>query len=1055
MIFKRLALVALAAVSMDISAYSAKTKELPDWQNPQVVQRNRLPMSSYFETDGLKLSLSGTWDFRWYETIDSRSRDFYALSYDASDWDTMPVPGMWELNGYGHPVYKNVGWAWSGHYQNNPPFPSDWHNYAGQYRRTFTIDEKWTGKDIFLHIGSATSNVRVGVNGKEVGYSEDSKLEARFDITRYVKTGENLIALEIFRWCDGTYLEDQDFWRLTGLARDVYVYSREKNRIEDVKVNASASGEAVVKVEVSRPVTSVAVELFDSFGNKVAVENESKAPKMERSERGNNMLTYSFTVPQVKQWSAEEPWLYTLRLTAYDKKGKTERTDIEIGFRDVCIEGVNLKVNGQPVLIKGVNRHEMNPYKGYVVSEEDMIRDIRIMKQLNINAVRTCHYPNDPLWYSLCDRYGIYVMDEANVESHGMGYGKESLANDPDFEHAHVERVVRMVQRDYNHPSVIMWSLGNEAGYGPNFVKSYEAVKAIDPLRPVHYERAEGAPHTDVISIMYSDYAWCEKYSLSDHERPLILCEYAHAMGNSLGGLKEYWDLIRKYPKFQGAFIWDFVDQALWWPVDPEKYGTDHVFVYGGDFNDYDPSDNSFCCNGVIAADRTYHPHAYEVAYQYRNIHTSAADAWDRVNVLNENFFIDLSRYMLEWDVEVNGRKVLSGVQNCPSVAPQQTETVELGFTYDEIADAAGMADLLGSDVYLNLRYVLKRADSLLPAGYEVAYDQICLNEADLPVFRNMSGLPSYENDGQMHSFSGLMAFEGPRADRVAPWTADFDAETGALVSYTMNGKEMLKAPLVPSVTRACTENDLGAGFDKRVFTLWRFPEFKVADFAVEAAEDCYKVMISYLPFHEIAAVKLEYRIYADGAIAGTEMLVDAGKLDKDRIPFLPRFGMQMAMGGEYSTFEFFGLGPHENYIDRATSAVVGHYVQRVEDQYHYGYVRPQESGTKTQLKWVKVLDDNGAGFEITSDVRFSASALPFSTQELDLRYQDNNQAHSLELKPLAFDDQRSLGKTWVCFDLAQQGLGCVNSWGAWPMDKYLIDAQPMTFNFFICPVNN
>ena len=1040
---------------MCISAHAAKMNELPDWQNPQVVQRNRLPMSSYFETDGLKLSLSGTWDFRWYETVDSRAKDFYTLTYDASEWDTMPVPGMWELNGYGHPVYKNVGWAWSGHYQNNPPFPADWHNYAGQYRRTFTIDEKWAGKDVFLHIGSATSNVRVWVNGKEVGYSEDSKLEARFDITRYVKPGENLIALEIFRWCDGTYLEDQDFWRLTGIARDVYVYSREKNRIEDVKVNASASGEAVVKIEVSRPVTFVDVELFDSFGNKVAVENESKSAKVERSDRGNSLLTYSFTVPQVKQWSAETPYLYTLRLTAFDKKGKTERTNIEIGFRDVCIEGVNLKVNGQPVLIKGVNRHEMNPYKGYVVTEEDMIRDIQIMKQLNINAVRTCHYPNDPLWYSLCDRYGLYVMDEANVESHGMGYGKESLANDPSFEFAHVDRVSRMVQRDYNHPSIIMWSLGNEAGYGPNFVKSYEAAKTIDPLRPVHYERAEGAPHTDVISIMYSDYAWCEKYSLSAHERPLILCEYAHAMGNSLGGLKEYWDLIRKYPKFQGAFIWDFVDQALWWPVDSEKYGTDHVFVYGGDFNDYDPSDNSFCCNGVIAADRTYHPHAYEVAYQYRNIHTSAAGAWDMVNVFNENFFIDLSRYILEWDVEVNGCKVLSGVQNCPSVAPQQAEAVGLGFTYDDVACAAGMADLLGSDVYLNVRYVLKRADSLLPAGYEVAYDQICLNEADLPLFRNSSGLPSYENEGQKHVFSGLMTFEGPRADRVASWTADFDAETGALVSYTMNGKEMLQAPLMPSVTRACTENDLGAGFDKRIFALWRFPEFKVSDFAVEAAEDCYKVLVSYVPFHEIAAVKMEYRIYADGAIAGREMLVDAGKLDKDRIPFLPRFGMQMAMGGEYSTFEFFGLGPHENYSDRATSALVGHYVQRVEDQYHYGYVRPQESGTKTQLKWVKVLDDNGAGFEITSDVKFSASALPFSTQELDLRYQDNNQAHSLELKPLAFDDQRSLGKTWVCFDLVQQGLGCINSWGAWPLPQYLVDAQPMTFNFFIRPVNN
>ena len=458
---KQFTLVLFAAFAICISVDAAKTTDLPDWQNPQVIQRNRIPMSSYFETDGLKLSLNGTWDFCWYESIDARSKDFFRLDFDASCWDTMPVPGLWELNGYGHPVYKNVGWAWSGHYQNNPPFPADWHNYAGQYRRTFIIDESWKGKDVFLHIGSATSNVRVWVNGKEVGYSEDSKLEARFDITKFVKPGENLIALEIFRWCDGTYLEDQDFWRLTGLARDVYVYSREKNRIEDIKVNAAASGEAVVRVEVSRPVTSVAFDVYDPFGQKVAVENESASPKMERTERGNTLLTYTFTVPQVKQWSAEEPWLYNLELTAYDKKGKTEKTSLEIGFRDVCIEGSNLKVNGKPVLIKGVNRHEMNPYKGYVVSEEDMIRDIQIMKQLNINSVRTCHYPNDPLWYSLCDRYGLYVMDEANVESHGMGYGKESLANDPTFELAHVERVTRMVQRDYNHPSVIMWSLGN------------------------------------------------------------------------------------------------------------------------------------------------------------------------------------------------------------------------------------------------------------------------------------------------------------------------------------------------------------------------------------------------------------------------------------------------------------------------------------------------------------------------------------------------------------------------------------------------------------------
>lgn len=1039
---------------MGMSAYAAKT-ELPDWQNPQVIQRNRIPMSSYFETDGLKLSLNGTWDFCWYESIDSRSKDFFTENFDASSWDTMPVPGLWELNGYGDPVYKNVGWAWSGHYKNNPPFPSDWHNYAGQYRRTFTLDEQWKGKDIFLHIGSATSNVRVWVNGKEVGYSEDSKLEARFNITKFVRTGENLIALEIFRWCDGTYLEDQDFWRLTGLSRDVYVYSREKNRIEDIKVTASASGEAVVKVEVSKPVTSVAIELYDPFGQKVAVENESASPEKARTERGNTLLTYTFTVPQVKQWSAEEPWLYALKLTAYDKKGKTEKTSLEIGFRDVCIEGSNVKVNGKPVLIKGANRHEMNPYKGYVVSEEDMIRDIQIMKQLNINAVRTCHYPNDPLWYTLCDRYGLYVMDEANVESHGMGYGKESLANDPSFELAHVERLTRMVQRDYNHPSVIMWSLGNEAGYGPNFVKSYEAAKALDPLRPVHYERAEGAPYTDVISIMYSDYAWCEKYSLSAHERPLILCEYAHAMGNSLGGLKEYWDLIRKYPKFQGGFIWDFVDQALYWPADASKYGTDHIFVFGGDFNDYDPSDGSFCSNGIIAADRTLHPHAYEVAYQYRSIHTSAADAWDKIKVYNENFFIDLSRYMLEWDVEVDGNKVLSGVEPRLSVAPQQTEIVDLGFTYDEIASAIGAQDLLGFDVYLNVRYVLKRADSLLPAGHQVAYDQICLNEADLPVFMNKTGRPSYEAEDQKHVFSGIMDFDGTNADRMTPWTAEFDAQSGSLVSYTMSGKEMLKDPLMPSVTRACTENDLGAGFDTRSFVIWRFPEFKVADFVVEAAADCYKVTVEYAPIKDVASIKVVYSIYADGTIAGTESLVDAGKLDPENIPFLPRFGMQMTMSGEYSNLEFFGLGPFENYVDRASSALMGHYVQRVEDQYHYGYVRPQESGTKTQLKWMKVVDDNGAGFKITSDVRFSGSALPFTAKEMDIRSSGTNQVHSLELKGLAYEGERSLGKTHVCFDLAQQGLGCVNSWGAWPLDQHLIPAQPMTFNFVIRPVNN
>ena len=1046
---KRIMTAVLCVISLSMAAVAsaaAKKASMPAWQDPQVVQQNRIPMSSHFETDGLKLMLNGVWDFNWNEDMNTRPMNFYALDYDASGWDTMPVPGMWELNGYGDPVYLNVGYAWRGHYKNNPPFPADWHNYVGQYRRTFTIDESWSGKDIFLHIGSATSNVRVWVNGKEVGYSEDSKLEARFDITKYVKQGENLIALEIFRWCDGTYLEDQDFWRFAGILRDVYVFSREKKRLEDINVLASASGQASLRAEVSKGVTEVSFEILDPSGENVA---SVKIPVVK------NVAEAEITVPSVKQWSAETPWLYTLKVASFDKKGQTESTSFEIGFRDVCIKNGQLLVNGQPVLIKGANRHEMNPYKGYVVSEADMIQDIQIMKQLNINAVRTCHYPDDPLWYTLCDRYGLYVVAEANIESHGMGYGKESLANDPQYETAHLERIRRAVQRDRNHPSVIIWSLGNEAGNGPNFHKGYDLVKTMDPSRPVQYERAEFDYNTDIFCPMYWDHKGSERYVSSNPERPLIQCEYAHAMGNSMGGLKEYWDLVRKYPSYQGGFIWDFVDQALWWPADAEKYGTDHIFVYGGDFNDYDPSDNSFCCNGIIAADRTLHPHAYEVAYQYRSILTSAAPeavAEGKVTVYNENFFIDLSRYMAEWDITVDGLTVLAGSVSMPKIAPQQTQEVALGFSCEDIMDAAGLKSLEAHDVYLNVRYALRRADGLLEAGYEVAYDQICMNEAALPVFANHSGLPEYGMDEARHTFSGIMTYEGSDNIRVSPWKAVFDASNGSLVSYILGEKELVEVPLAPCFARAVTENDLGAGQQRRL-AIWRDAEFKVASFNVEQADFCYRVNVEYAPIGEAAVVRMVYDIYADGTIAAKEEMSDAGKLAETIM--LPRFGMQFAMPGEFSTFEFFGLGPHENYIDRWSSALMGHYVQRVEDQYHYGYVRPQESGTKTQIRWMKVLDDNGAGFEITSDVKFSASALPFSWKEMDVRKMGNNQAHSLELKALAHEDDRANGKTWVNFDLAQMGLACVNSWGAWPLEEHRVKAQPYEFNFVIRPVNN
>ena len=1045
----KLLLTALAAGSVFNVAHSREAK-LPVWHDPEVVQVNREPMKTTFETDGLKLSLNGVWQFNWNETAESRPLDFFKVAYDDASWGTMPVPGMWELNGYGDPVYKNVGYAWCGHYANNPPIPASEHNYVGQYRRTFVLGEEWTGKDIFLHIGSATSNVRVWVNGKEVGYSEDSKLEARFNITKYVKTGENLIALEIFRWCDGTYLEDQDFWRMSGLARDTYVFSREKDRIEDIRVIADASGLANVITEVSRNVTSVEFTICDPFDKEVA------SATIKPVKRGVSVAQADFQLPSVRLWSAETPWLYTLKVTSYNKRGATETTSIKFGFRDIHIENGQLLVNGQPVLIKGANRHELNPYKGYVVSESDMIQDILIMKQLNINAVRTCHYPNDPLWYSLCDKYGLYVVDEANNESHGMGYGKESLAHRADYEHAHLERVKRMVQRDFNHPSIIVWSLGNEAGHGANFMKAYEMVKEMDPTRPVQYERAEGGPGTDIACPMYFDYDQCVNYVSRDPStiKPFIQCEYAHAMGNSLGGLAEYWDIIRKYPTYQGGFIWDFVDQALWWPADAQKYGTDHVFVFGGDFNDYDPSDNSFCCNGIIAADRTYHPHAYEVAYQYRSILTSPTEEVQKgkVKVYNENFFIDLSRYNMNWVVEVNGDAVLSGCFKMPAVAPGQTQEFDLGFNEADIMEVCGVNDLSGLNIYLNVGYTLNRADGILPAGWEVAYDQLCVQDPDLDVFMNLSGLPEYHEADGKHVFSGDMEYAGASGVRVSPWKATFDSVEGALVSFTLGGKEMIKSPLQPCFARAITENDHGAGQQKRQ-KHWRNPSLEVVSFDVNTTDSCYRVDVEFTPIKDFAKVIMTYNIYADGTIEGYENFKDAGNLANGKL--MTRIGMELAMPGEYSTFEFFGLGPHENYSDRCSSSLVDHYVQRVEDQYHYGYVRPQESGTKSQLRWARVLDDNGAGLEISSDVKFFASALPFHWREMDVEQLGNPQAHSLELKAKAYENQRSLGTTWVNFDLTQLGLGCINSWGAWPSRDHWVIPQEYLFHFILRPVNN
>ena len=1011
---------------------AAKT-DLEPWQDPNVFEENRMPMRATFvSAQQQTMSLNGLWKFYFNPTIEGRLKGFEAVGYDDSAWGEIPVPGLWDLNGYCDPMYVNAGYPWSGHYKNNPPYPALEHNYVGQYRRTFTIDPSWIGKQICLNIGSATSNVRVWVNGKMVGYSEDSKLEARFDLTKYVHAGENLIALEVFRWCDGTYLEDQDFWRFAGIARGVEIYTREKERIEDVHVTGWADGRLKVHVEVTKGIRLVDLEVIDANGRgKLAVDGIKVV---------NGVVDFETEVPDPALWSAETPNLYTLTVRADTRKEAVDFTEILFGFRTVEIVGNQLLVNGKPILIKGTDRHELSPTGGYVVTEEEMIRDIRIMKELNINAVRTSHYPNDPRWLALCDKYGLYVVDEGNIESHGMGYGSETLAKNPLFAAAHLARDSRMVKRDFNHPSVIIWSMGNEAGAGPNFEACYDWIKAYDPSRPVQYEQAvigrerRSLRYTDIYCPMYSSPDGDRAY-LQHADKPLIQCEYAHAMGNSMGNFKEYWDLIRSEPAYQGGFIWDFVDQALYWPSKAE--GTDHIFIFGGDLNDYDPSDGSFNCNGIIAADRTWHPHAYEVRYQYRNILTTAGDRPGVVKVYNENFFTDLSRYRLLWALEADGKSVRTGVVDKLDVAPQATQTLDLGI--------GNLPD--GEVVTLTVRYQLKEADPLLPAGHEVAYDQLVLrDEPILPVGTSepVKGIVKSEETASAFGFSGAVARAGTLTIRYATWEVSIDKRIGALTSYKLDGKEMISAPMLPCFDRALVENDLGAGFQRR-FSLWRKIDFQVASITAKPVGNACQVDVEFVPIDGKARVKVAYLVDPNGQVAVSESMEDAGGLADAQ--FLFRFGMRFAMPGRYSELDFFGLGPWENYSDRCSAALLGRYRQRVEDQYHYGYARSQESGTHTGMRWMRLLDEAGSGLVLNAPTPFSASALPFSLEDLDTH------VHSLELKAKAHENERSRGTTYVHMDLAQMGVGGITSWGTWPLQDYLLPAKPYDFVFTLAPV--
>ena len=1022
-----------ALASVGLTAFAQQ----PEWQDPNVNAINRAAMhTNYFayesEQAALKgcrlasdnyMALNGTWKFNWVQNADQRPTDFYKVDFNDKGWDNIQVPGVWELNGYGDPIYVNVGYPWRSQYKNNPPYVPTVNNHVGTYRKEIELPADWKGRQIMAHFGSVTSNMYLWVNGKFVGYSEDSKLEAEFDLTKYLRPGKNIIAFQVFRWCDGTYLEDQDFFRYSGVGRDCYLYTRTANHIEDIRITPDLDAQykdGTLQIDIQmKGKGTVDLKLLDKEGKEVTTAQV----------KGSGKQTASMTVSNPAKWTAETPNLYTLVANLQENGKIIESIPVKVGFRKIELKNGQILVNGQAVLFKGADRHEMDPDKGYVVSKERMIQDIKRMKELNINAVRTCHYPDNNLWYDLCDEYGIYVVAEANIESHGMGYGDETLAKNPLFAKAHLERNQRNVQRGYNHPSIIFWSLGNEAGFGPNFEACYKWIKAEDKTRAVQYEQAGTNEYTDIFCPMYYSYESCENYSKGNIDKPLIQCEYAHAMGNSQGGFKEYWDLVRKYPKYQGGFIWDFVDQsARWYTKDGKEF-----YGYGGDFNRYDASDNNFQNNGLISPDRVPNPHAHEVGYIYQNIWVKPVDLQKgEISIYNENFFRDLSDFYAEWQLLANGEVLQSGIINDLKVGPQQTVNQKLNYTLDNICPC--------KEVLLNVAFKLKNTETLLPAGFAVAQQQLSVREYKAPenlltekkIAHDYTPAPVVEDNDSYY-----LIVKGEN------FHIDFERRSGYLSLYDVNGLSILDegAQLTPNFWRAPTDNDMGAGLQKK-YLAWKNPEIKLTSLE-HATENGLVVVTAKYDMPTVSAkLTLTYRINKEGAIEVTQSMTT----DKNaKVSNMFRFGMRAALNKNLSNIQYYGRGPIENYSDRNNSTNIGKYAQTVDEQF-YSYIRPQETGTKTNIRWWNQTNKGGNGIQLVGKTPFSASALHYTMESLDDGL-EKDQRHS-ELVP-------QTDCVNFCIDKVQMGLGCVNSWGALPLDKYMVPYQDYEFTFVIKPIQN
>ena len=1032
-----------------------------EWHDLQVNEINRLPLHTLhfaydpndFPGTGAEyldkkqsmnyMSLDGTWKFNWVANADQRPTDFYKTDLDDSKWKNIQMPGNWEMLGYGQPEYVNVGFGWRGHFDQQPPAVPTKDNHVGSYRREINIPANWDGKRVIAHFGSVTSNIYLYVNGQFAGYAEDSKVAAEFDITPYLKKGKNLIAFQTFRWCDGSWCEDQDFWRLSGPARENYLYARSKDhRLLDVRVETELKNnykDGALNITAKLQGNTLAYfGLYDPDGKEVIVTGTDNVR--------NGVAKYQLRVKNVRKWSAETPNLYTLVVSPIQNGGQYapyEIIQVKVGFRKVEIKNKQLLVNGQPVLLKGANRHEIDPDAGYNVSEQRMIQDIMMMKRLNINAVRTCHYPDDPRWYDLCDKYGLYVVAEANQESHGFQYGDDAAAKKPEFAKQILERNQHNVSMFFNHPSIITWSLGNETVMGDNFIQAYKWVKSQDKTRPVQYEQARRGEGTDIFCPMYYPVSACEKYAKDPNSpMPLIQCEYNHTMGNSGGNLSDYWDLVRKYPIFQGGFDWDFVDQALHrkivkpMSILPYRLNNEELrkieYTYGGDYNKYDPSDNNFNCNGIIGPDRQLNPHAYEVAYQYQNIWAKMVSAeTGQVNVYNENFFRDLSNYALAWSLEEDGVETQNGTIADLDVPAQQTRTYTIPYDRSKIT---------GKEVFLNIDFRLKNSEPLMTAGQIVAY-------AQLPVVTKQACEGNCSKMLAEGHGKKKMKLAAKKDNVVAVTTPNLtfklDRTTGLISEYAYNGKSMLGegGTLKPNFWRAPTDNDMGANLQKK-FKVWKNPQMNLKNIDVKKDKKANTVtIVTSFDMPEVQGqMDITYLVFANtGAVKVTE---DFKATEGAKVSDMFRFGMLLQMPYSMEKSTYYGRGPIENYSDRKDCMRIAIYNDEADNQY-FPYIRPQESGTKSDIRWWKQTDATGLGLQVKSCAPFYASALHFDTEELD-DGDEKEQRHSFDLKKSKF--------TNLFLDAAHMGVGGENSWGAWPLEKYRIHYDNKTFNFVLIP---